>query len=175
MSLYGKSFTPAQLSRIVKAEQSKNPLFLRTLLEEMRYYQDNPNSMSLRSPHIPTECSACMNSWIRSSATTSPPALLRNSSILCSHVSKTTSRSRTQVALLAEHRYCPSSTLTKFSGGRSLQGMVGDILSLVWVSRRGLTETELLDILAIPHSLWSPLHLALVRSLLRSSSVTAVA
>jgi hypothetical protein len=36
MALYGKSFTPAQLARIIKAEQCQNPLFLRTLLEEMR-------------------------------------------------------------------------------------------------------------------------------------------
>jgi hypothetical protein len=48
-------------------------------------------------------------------------------------------------------------------GGKSLQGLVGDVLSLIWVSRRGLTESELLDILNIPHSLWSPLHLAMVR------------
>jgi hypothetical protein len=67
-------------------------------------------------------------------------------------------RSELNHDLLTFGRPCPT------PGGRSLQGLVGDVLSLIWVSRRGLTESELLDILEIPHSLWSPLHLAMVRS-----------
>ena len=44
--------------------------------------------------------------------------------------------------------------------------LVGDVLSLLWASRRGLTETELLDALGengepLPQAVWSPLFLAM--------------
>ncbi len=42
-------------------------------------------------------------------------------------------------------------------------------MSLVWVSRRGLTESEILDILDLPHSVWAPLHLALEEALVSRS------
>lgn len=43
--------------------------------------------------------------------------------------------------------------------------LVGDAMSLIWASRRGLTESELLDILGsngqpLPKAVWSPLYLA---------------
>ena len=44
--------------------------------------------------------------------------------------------------------------------------LVGDVLSLLWASRRGLSETELLDALGengepLPQAMWSPLYLAM--------------
>ena len=49
-------------------------------------------------------------------------------------------------------------------------GLVGDSFSLLWTARRGLSETELLDLLGdgaepLPQAVWSPLHLAARSSL----------
>ena len=43
--------------------------------------------------------------------------------------------------------------------------LVADTLSLLWASRQGLNEAELLKILDIPQAVWSPLYLALQNSL----------
>jgi len=50
-------------------------------------------------------------------------------------------------------------------------GLVRDALSLIWASRRGLSETELLDMLGadgdpLPQAVWSPLFLAIEESLI---------
>ena len=55
---------------------------------------------------------------------------------------------------------------------RDRPGLVGEVLGLIWVARRGLTEAELLrllrpaDQLQIPQAIWSPLRAALEESLL---------
>jgi nephrocystin-3 len=43
--------------------------------------------------------------------------------------------------------------------------LVADTLSLLWASRQGLNEAELLKILNIPQAVWSPLYLALQNAL----------
>jgi tetratricopeptide (TPR) repeat protein len=43
--------------------------------------------------------------------------------------------------------------------------LVADTLSLLWASRQGLNESELLKILNIPQAVWSPLYLALQNAL----------
>lgn len=52
-------------------------------------------------------------------------------------------------------------------------GLVGDSMSLLWAARRGLSEAELLDLLGngslLPHVIWSPLYLAVERSLVNHS------
>ena len=55
--------------------------------------------------------------------------------------------------------------------GAEREGLVQDALSLLWASRRGLTESELLDLLGeptkrLPAAVWSPLYLALAESLI---------
>ncbi len=49
--------------------------------------------------------------------------------------------------------------------------LVGDVLSLIWAARRGLSEAELLEALGnagrpLPHAVWSPLRLAMADSLI---------
>ena len=58
-------------------------------------------------------------------------------------------------------------------------GLVGEALSLIWASRNGLSENELLELLggedqpALPWTTWAPLHLALQESLaLRGGRLT---
>ena len=54
--------------------------------------------------------------------------------------------------------------------------LVGDAFSLLWASRRGLSETELLDLLGtngqpLPRAFWSPLYLAAEQSLTSRSGL----
>lgn len=54
---------------------------------------------------------------------------------------------------------------------RERPGLVGEALSLLWASRQGLTESELLELLGsdgqpLPHAYWSPLRLTLEANLL---------
>lgn len=52
------------------------------------------------------------------------------------------------------------------------KGMVGEALSLIWAARRGLTESELLDLLGNPpRAAWSPLYLALEEALVERRGV----
>jgi nephrocystin-3 len=60
--------------------------------------------------------------------------------------------------------------------GRERPGLVRDALSLLWAARRGLAEAELLDLLGtdeqrLPQSVWSPLHLAVEKSLVSRSGL----
>lgn len=59
---------------------------------------------------------------------------------------------------------------------RDRPGLVRDSFSLIWAARRGLSETELLEILGtdglpLPAALWSPLHLAAKDSLVNRSGL----
>lgn len=58
--------------------------------------------------------------------------------------------------------------------------MVADTLSLLWAARRGLSESELLDLLGhngepLPRSVWSPLFLAMSDSLINRSGLLTFA
>jgi tetratricopeptide (TPR) repeat protein len=50
-------------------------------------------------------------------------------------------------------------------------GLVGEALALLWAARRGLTESELLDLLVVPRALWSPMYLAAQDSLVVRSGL----
>ena len=55
-------------------------------------------------------------------------------------------------------------------------GMVGEVLSLLWAARRGLYESELLELLGssegpLPRYIWSPLYLAIGESLVSRSGL----
>jgi len=55
--------------------------------------------------------------------------------------------------------------------GQTCPGLVRDALSLIWASRRGLSESELLNMLGadgdpLPQAVWSPLFLAIEESLI---------
>lgn len=59
---------------------------------------------------------------------------------------------------------------------RERPGLVRDSTSLLWAARRGLSETELLELLGsdetpLPAAYWSPLHLALEGSLLKRTGL----
>ena len=58
--------------------------------------------------------------------------------------------------------------------GRDREGLVCEVMSFIWASRRGLSETELLELLGkdkepMPRAYWSPLYLAAEESLVSRS------
>lgn len=59
---------------------------------------------------------------------------------------------------------------------RDMPGLVKDAMSLIWSARRGLTETELTELLGtdgmpLPHAYWTPLYLAAKTSLISKSGL----
>ena len=50
-------------------------------------------------------------------------------------------------------------------------GLTGEILSLIWAARMGLSERELLDLLDVPLAIWSPLYLAIIDFLVTHSGL----
>jgi len=50
-------------------------------------------------------------------------------------------------------------------------GLVGEVMTLLWAARRGLSESEILEILNLPPLIWSPLFLALENSLVSRSGL----
>ncbi|MBN1364743.1 MAG: tetratricopeptide repeat protein [Syntrophaceae bacterium] len=50
-------------------------------------------------------------------------------------------------------------------------GLVSETMELIWASRRGLSEREILELLEVPRALWSPLYLAIKDSLVVRSGL----
>eukprot|EP01087_Luapelamoeba_hula_P007418 TRINITY_DN181_c2_g1_i1.p1 TRINITY_DN181_c2_g1~~TRINITY_DN181_c2_g1_i1.p1 ORF type:complete len:1492 (-),score=334.59 TRINITY_DN181_c2_g1_i1:1835-6310(-) len=129
---YGKTLTKKQLDTIVQAPQSQNPLFLRTLMEELRVFGTFE------------ELDSKIQYYLRAS---NPPELFN----------------------LVFERLETDFTPKHLSLGPA--GLVGNIMGLLWASRRGLSETEVLDILGVAHADWAPLHIALDEYLISRSGV----
>ena len=53
----------------------------------------------------------------------------------------------------------------------SKPGMVGELLSLIWAARRGLTENEVFEITKIPPLYWTPLYYAIENHLVRKGGL----
>ncbi|KAH3757866.1 tetratricopeptide repeat protein [Pelomyxa schiedti] len=116
MSECSKSLSSSQIERLIQTPQSSNPLFLRTILDEIRVH-GTYETLSARIE----QCLKCENI----------PDLL--SQVLA----------RIELDFDVNSKY------------------VAELMSLIWLSRKGLLESEALSILDIPPVLWSELQLAL--------------
>lgn len=130
LAQWGKELSPARVDRVIAAEQTANPLFLSTLLNELRLFGEHE------------ELDHCIGEYLAA------PTIER----------------------LFE------TVLQRLQGDYEHErpGLVGEALSLLGSSRRGLTESELLDLLGtgeapLPHAYWTPLHLAIEPFLVRRS------
>ena len=130
LSRYGKSVNHEQMELILGVPQTANPLYLRTLLDELRVfgvYQELDNRLSY---------------YLKAT---------------------TISSLYKRVFERLEQDYEKERT-----------GLVGEFLSLIWASRSGLYESELLELLGsaedpLPRAIWSPLYLAMTESLIDRS------
>ena len=133
LSRYSKKLDPDRLNRISTNPLTANPLFLKTLLDE------------LRVTGIHEELDNLLNDYLNSKDIA---ALLGN------------------VLVRYQRDY-----------EHDRKGLVSEALGLIWASRRGLTEFELLQLLRpshlsqLPLAIWAPLHFALEEGLLDRGGV----
>ncbi|MBI3610874.1 MAG: DUF4062 domain-containing protein [Nitrospirae bacterium] len=133
---YTKELNPQHTEQIAASNQTANPLYLRSLLEELRLFGkyeelDRRISYFLQAKTIPD-----------------------------------------LYAMILE-RYEED-----FEGDRP--NLVRDTMTAIWAARRGLTETELLELLGgvgdpLPHAHWAPMHLAAEHALVNRSGLIAFA
>ena len=132
LALFTKTLAAGPMERIAAAEQCRNPLFLRLLLDELRLFG--------RHEELGWRINRCL-------AAQSIPELY-------------------QVILeRCEQDY-----------GQARPGLVRDSLAMLWAARRGLSESELMELLGqagqpLPRLYWSPLFLALEQSLVNRSGL----
>jgi tetratricopeptide (TPR) repeat protein len=122
LAKYRKNLETAQVAKIVAAPQTANPLYLRTLLEELRVFgvYEKLNDRIDYYLHALT-----------------PDALFN------------------LVLDRLAHDY-----------EQEKPGLVREVMSFIWASRRGIAETEILELLGqkgnpMPRAIWAPLFLAL--------------
>jgi tetratricopeptide (TPR) repeat protein len=118
LAQYSRRLSPARVERIISAEQTANPLFLRTMLDELRQFGEHDR----------------LGERIEYYLGAGDPGELHE-----------------RILDRWEEDY-----------GRNL---VRRSLVLIWASRRGLSETEVLDLLGdengpLPRAVWTPFHLA---------------
>jgi tetratricopeptide (TPR) repeat protein len=129
---YGKKLNKRQCNRIANTPQAANPLFLRTLLEELRLFGVYEGIDQ------------------RIDAYLAAPSVGGLFSLVLARMESDYERDR--------------------------PGLTRDVMSLIWASRRGLSETEILELVGdgskpLPHAYWSSLYLALVESLVNRSGL----
>ncbi|HEU6439736.1 MAG TPA: tetratricopeptide repeat protein [Terriglobales bacterium] len=132
LASYTKALSPALCGRIAESSQCANPLYLRTLLDELRLWGEH-ETLGKRIDHYLAAPSA------------------------------------DKLYELILERY-------EADYERDRPGLVRDSFSLLWAARRGLSETELLDMLGtdgepLPRAYWSPLFLATESSLASRSGL----
>jgi nephrocystin-3 len=128
----GRELDPAQIERIVKSKQAANPLYLRTLLEELKVFG------------VHEKLNEKIGHYLKAGSVEELFGLM----------------------------------LERLEGAyeRDRNGLVRDSMTLIWAARRGLAETELLEMLGtdgkpLPRAYWSPLYLALEESLVSRSGL----
>ncbi len=148
---YRKHLSPTQIERIVKKKHTTNPLYLRTLLEELRVFGVHEE----------------LDMWIK-------------------HYLKAKTID-TLYGLVLER--------LEADYERERKGLVRNVMTLIWASRKGLSETELLEIIGaydksipinswadvyqaslsdgmpMPRAYWSPLYLAIEDSLVNKAGL----
>jgi len=130
LEMHCKKLSKKQIEKIASAEQTRNPLYLRSLLEELRVFG--------RYEDLNKRIEECL-------AAKTIPALFE------------------AILKRCEEDY-----------ERDRPGLVHDSMTLIWAARRGLTETELLEILGennnpLPQAIWAPFSLAIEQALVSHS------
>jgi tetratricopeptide (TPR) repeat protein len=132
LSLFRKKLSATHLNRIIQASHTANPLFLRTLLDELRLFGEYGRLGQRIDEYLAAESIERLFEMI----------------------------------------------LTRYEEdyNRDRPNLVQDAFSYIFLARRGLTESELLDLLSekddpLPHAYWSPLHLAIEPSLVNRNGL----
>jgi tetratricopeptide (TPR) repeat protein len=124
---YGKALSRERIERLCATPQTMNPLYLRTLLEELRIFGEHDR------------LDAIIKHYLKASD---------------------------EIALfdLVLERW-------ERDYEKERPGLVGEALSLLWAARRGLAESDLLELMNVPPAQWSPLFFALDDALVSRSGL----
>ena len=130
LEMHCKKLSRKQIEKIASAEQTRNPLYLRSLLEELRVFGEYEE--------LNKRIEECL-------AARTIPALFE------------------AILKRCEDDY-----------ERDRHGLVRDSMTLIWSARRGLTETEILEVLGqngnpLPQAIWAPFSLAIEQALVSHS------
>ena len=135
LSRWAKALDPAHVDRLAGAPQTANPLFLRTVLDELRQWGEHFTLGERIEAHL------------------GAPDLAALFAVVLARYENDFDRDR--------------------------PGLVRDSMRALWAGHRGVTETELLDLLGdrepLPRATWSPLFLAAEANLLSQDGRLAFA
>ena len=124
---FSKILDESQIKRIIKSKQSNNPLYLKTLLDELRVFGSYEKLNERIDYYLQSETIDALFDKM--------------------------------LERLEQDYDRENTSLTK------------DVMSLIWASRHGLSETEILEMLKIPQAVWSPLKLTVEESLVSRSGL----
>jgi nephrocystin-3 len=147
MAKHSKSVTSHQLLKLVTAKQTSSPLFLKTLLDELRVYGVFEKLESRIDHYLSAQ---------------SPSHLF---GLVFERLEQDFEENVEETETNENSRKTPNSSS---NGG---DGLVGRVFSYLWVARKGLSEGELLGLLGgdVPYARWSPLYIAIEESLINRS------
>ena len=134
LARFARRLSPEDIDKIIAAQQTGNPLYLKALLDELRVYGDHE---------------------------TLPQRI--------DHYLKAQTVDDLYEKILERYE-------NDYEREDVQKGMVGRAMSLIWASRRGLSDNELLELLGkdgqpLPRVYWSPLYLAAEESLVNRSGL----
>ena len=132
LARFARKLSPKAVDKIITAQQTATPLYLKALLDELRVYGDHDTLVQRIDNYLE--------------------------------------------AMTIDALY--EKILERYEGDyeHDRKGLVRDVMSHIWASRRGLSEAELLELLGakdkpMPRAYWSPLYLAAEESLVSRSGL----
>ncbi|XP_063416845.1 uncharacterized protein LOC134699089 isoform X1 [Mytilus trossulus] len=128
--VYGKTLNSEQKIMLVNAQQTSNPLYLKSLLDEIRIF----GSFRQLTDKIKEYLSA------------------RNPQELFAKILER-----------LEHDFETGTNPRKY--------LVRDATTALWCSNRGMSESELIELLDIPSAIWSPFYLSLYENLVNRNGI----
>jgi tetratricopeptide (TPR) repeat protein len=164
---YGKSLPSPQMQRLLDAQQTKNPLYLKTILEEWRHVQKLDHYLQAQTlSALYQKVLARLEAGSDLYFTPSQCALLSFRGALLSFrreeksywIDKDFSSRRNDKKV----SYWIDKDFSSRRNDKKVQFMtvlsiVEKALSLLWAARRGLRESEILAMLDIPEAVWTQL------------------
>ncbi|XP_052059702.1 uncharacterized protein LOC127700331 [Mytilus californianus] len=128
--IYGKSLTTEQKEMIINVKQTSNPLYLKSLLDEVRMFGSFRTLTNKISEYLSAE---------------SPQDLFA------------------KILERLEEEFEKGQTPRK--------DLVRDATTALWCSNRGMSESELVELLDIPSAVWSPFYISLYENLVNRNGI----
>ncbi|KAK3101549.1 hypothetical protein FSP39_004391 [Pinctada imbricata] len=143
--IYSKTLSDEQKQMIVDAPQTNNPLYLRSLLDEVRLYGSFRTLTKRIQDYLQAD---------------NPGDLF----------AKILERMEEDYALDDEAAKDLHVFMRKL-GDRSRLNMTREATTAIWCSNRGMSESEITELLQVPSAIWSPFYLSLAEGLVNKNGI----